>query len=115
MSTAIDWNLSLELANNNSALATDLLGMFMAELPETVALLNNYFDQKDWESLQAQVHKLHGGACYVGVPALKETAKQLESILKSENFEVLVDGAFRELLDCIQRVNTSYEQGNYKQ
>ena len=115
MSTAIDWNLSLELANNNTALATDLLGMFVAELPETVEQLNHSFEQRDWETLQAQIHKLHGGACYVGVPSLKETAKQLESLLKTENFEALIDGAFKELLDCIQQVHTSYKQGNYKQ
>lgn len=115
MSSVIDWNLSLELANNNQALATDLLGMFMAELPDTVDQLNISFNQQDWISFQAQVHKLHGGACYVGVPALKEAAKQLESILKSENAGVQVDSAFQVLLDCIQRVKTSYEQGDFKQ
>ncbi len=57
MNTAIDWNLSLQLANNNQALAADLLAMFIAELPETVAQLNNSFEQQDWFTLQNQVHK----------------------------------------------------------
>lgn len=79
----IDLELGLSLANNSPDLAENLLKMLVNDLPATQKNLMALYEQQDHENLRKEVHKLHGGCCYCGVPRLKAAAAALETALKN--------------------------------
>ncbi len=113
---SINWQQCIELANQNSEMAKDLLDMFVSDLPEVSSTIHSLYSDKDFKGLQAQVHRLHGATCYCGVPHLRQAAKQLESALKTNKhntnneLEDLVDI----LLDEIKAIQTAYQQQNFQ-
>lgn len=109
----ISWELCLQLANDNAELATDLLKMFVDELSDAVTEMQALYDKKEWNSLKNRVHKLHGGACYTGVPHLKTAAKNLEEALRNESSEEELNELFNQLLSQIQLVQSEYTEGSF--
>lgn len=81
-----DWSESLRLAKHKPDLATDMLNMLIASLPETHENLKSAFARKDMKALLEITHKLHGGCCYCGVPALREASKALEEKLHKQDY-----------------------------
>jgi two-component system, NarL family, sensor histidine kinase BarA len=75
---SIDWQLSIKLANNNQALAKELLEMFVADLPRASGSIHAAVTGKEDLEIVNQVHRLHGAACYCGVSKLKEILERLE-------------------------------------
>lgn len=109
----INWELCLQLANDNQDLAQELLTMFVDELPSTSELLHKHFDSENFENLQSIAHKLHGGACYTGVPLLKEAAKTLEHALSNQKPFDDIAHHFEELIENIQLVIDAYQEGDF--
>ena len=62
---------SLRLAKDNAALARDMLQMLIDSLKEEPVDWAQLLAEHNWSALQNAAHKLYGGACYCGVPALK--------------------------------------------
>src|SRR5262245_28573952 len=89
MMKAIDWNVSLKLANNRVELAKELLTILMAELPITQKEINSAWEQKDYTRLHHHIHKLHGATCYCGVPRLKEIVTDIENQLQKKHYSEL--------------------------
>lgn len=112
--TAINWPLCIELASNNADVAEELLGMFVAELPQTSEDLKQHYMQQDWHKFRDRVHKLHGGACYVGVPVLKEAAKTLEQLLADDQSPEVLTQQYERLLKAIDDVAECYQAELYK-
>ena len=83
----IDHALALSLVGGDQKLADEMLALFLKNLPEDWAQMNADFKNKNFEVLTQKVHKMHGGLCYLGIPALKETIKNLEQALKKEELE----------------------------
>ena len=84
--TFFDWGESMRLARNKPELATDMLKMLIASLPETTANIKEALAAKDMDRLLEITHKLHGGCCYCGVPALRLASKSLEQILHQKDY-----------------------------
>lgn len=108
---AIDHELSLRLANNNHQLAKELLSMLIAELPQTLASINQAYKKGDYNALQQHVHKLHGACCYCGVPRLKKIAIKIEGILKS-NSKLLTDDLINVLNNEIEKICVTFKTEN---
>ena len=87
----IDWAESLKLSNNKIDLAEEILSMFIADLPDFKAKIQESLAKGDHETLEQHVHKLHGACCYCGVPKLKGLLNQLESNIKSHRYEDIED------------------------
>lgn len=112
---AINWTLCVELANNNADVAEELLGMFVAELPQTAEDLKQHYMQQDWEKFTARVHKLHGGACYVGVPHLRDVTRTLEQLLLDRAGNDVITAQYEQLLKAIDSVAENYQNETYKE
>ena len=107
----IDTELGLSLANNKADLAENLLKMLVDELPATKKSLLAIYKQQDYEALHKEVHKLHGGCCYCGVPRLKTAAASLETALKNGNTESeKIAPLFEALTFEIDQVLACYEE-----
>jgi two-component system sensor histidine kinase BarA len=86
-STAIDWSLSIKLAGNKVDLAQEMLIMLIESLPSDKGRIIQTYRARDFFELREQVHKLHGACCYVGVPKLKNIAKELEAAIAAQSTE----------------------------
>jgi len=89
--SVIDWQESLKLAANKQNLAEDMLNALLEELPTARAKIHERYMAKDWLKMREEVHRLHGGCCYVGVPQLKGACKQLESSIETGKGEELAE------------------------
>ncbi len=102
----IDWDLSVKLAAGKKALAKELLGQFISDLPLFKQQIRAKVKLDDYEALGDIVHKLHGACCYCGVPLLKVRVATLENALKTKtaaNIRSLVS----EICGAIDNVITS--------
>jgi len=105
---SIDWQACIQLANNNEAIAGELLMMFVNDLPSVVENFSTTLKNKNFESLEAQAHKLHGATCYVGVPDLKRLVASFEKAMK-DPMQHHVDIAQSHLTPIIQECNQIIE------
>lgn len=113
MLKTVDWELSVQLANDNEDTAEELLEMMRAELPEFQHLLTQSFVAKDAKTLASQAHKLHGGCCYCGLPRLKQLIRELE-IQAKETPPILDEELFNETMEEITRVLERLNLKDYK-
>jgi len=84
---AIDWPLSLKMANQKLDLAQTMLSMLVNSIPEAKIQIHAANDDGELALLLERVHKFHGATCYVGVPQLKQLAHDLETALKQGDGE----------------------------
>lgn len=85
----VDIALCLRLANNKPALARDMLVMLLKNLDAERTDINQAYERKDFEQLEALVHKLYGSCCYCGVPRLKKISGLLDKILQHQQYDQL--------------------------
>lgn len=101
----VDIQLALGLSNDKADLARDMLRMLLDSLPEDRKKIESLFQDKAFAELETVVHKLHGGASYCGVPALKSAAAILDENLRRKSHDNIAPlvaellNAIRELLD----------------
>jgi two-component system sensor histidine kinase BarA len=76
---------ALSAAAGNADLAAELLRALLREVPGTLQELGDLCRRGDWATLRDSAHRLHGGAAYCGVPAIKQAAKQLELSAQSQD------------------------------
>ena len=89
--TAIDWALSLRMANGKQELASDLLTMLIANIPIARAQIAKAYAERNQPAMLDHVHKFHGATCYCGVPRLKAAAATLETALKIRHVDDVAD------------------------
>lgn len=77
----------LKLAKDNAALARDMLQMLIDSLQQEPVDWAQLLADNNWGELQNAAHKLYGGACYCGVPALKEAACTLDRDLQKAQLD----------------------------
>ena len=85
--TAIDWPLSMKMANNKLDLAQTMLSMLVQSIPEARSQIREAHEDGELKLLLEKVHKFHGATCYVGVPKLKQLSFDLETALKQGDGE----------------------------
>lgn len=62
-----DKHISLKSLSGNEKLFREITAMFKQSIPEKLQELEEAYALKDWAALENIVHKIKGGACYVGV------------------------------------------------
>lgn len=75
----IDWELCKKLAGYKEDLADEMLTMLINNLPTDKINIIQAYKNNNLNLLRDTVHKLHGACCYIGVPKLKNLAKELET------------------------------------
>lgn len=78
----IDWNKSIQLANNKLEIAKEMLTLLVKNLPEEFNEIKKSYQNKNFDEFLHLTHKLHGAVCYCGLPRLKKVLSSLESALK---------------------------------
>jgi CheY-like chemotaxis protein len=61
-----DKRISLKNLSGNAKLFQEIVEMFNQSIPEQLQELEKAYALKDWDALENTVHKIKGGACYVG-------------------------------------------------
>ncbi len=83
----VDIPLSLKLANNKPTLARDMLEMLINNLSGERDAINLAYEERNFERLEEQVHRLYGSCCYCGVPRLKRISGLLDKILQAKQYD----------------------------
>jgi len=78
---AYDRALALHQVGGNEAIADELIGMMIAELPDQRAAMRTALEAGRFEALREVVHRIHGSASCCGTPAIKQACQTLESAL----------------------------------
>jgi two-component system sensor histidine kinase BarA len=82
---AYDRALALHQVGGNPAIADELIGMMLAELPSQKAAMSVALQAADLQALRQVVHRIHGSASCCGTPAIKQASAALElAILQGE-------------------------------
>lgn len=82
---AIDWQQCLKISNQNKDLATELLSMFMQQLPEYKKNIQQCYKDNQFDELHQHIHKLHGATCYCGMQRLQTLLSRFETALKANH------------------------------
>jgi two-component system sensor histidine kinase BarA len=94
----IDLTIGKQLACANEDNARMLLQMLYDMMPEHERIITTAYHQNDLKTLAFEVHKLHGGVSYCGVPRLKRRIAELEATLKrNDPFEKAYQDAIKEI------------------
>ncbi|WNO61572.1 two-component sensor histidine kinase BarA [Rheinheimera sp. MMS21-TC3] len=109
-SKIVDWPLALEQANGKVNLMQDMLAMLVASIKPTQEAIANAIKQQDSEALLHQIHKLHGGCCYTGIPLLKRLAETIETSLKQQVSLQKLEPELFELDDLLNTLWHEYQQ-----
>ena len=82
---------ALELAKHKPDLARDMFTMLLDSLDETSRDVTAAVHEGDMDRLQEIVHKLYGGCCYCGVPALRHATAKLHTLLHRQQYHSISD------------------------
>ena len=100
-----------QLAGGNQQLATELFDMLIKELPDHRERIIKAKQTGSISDLKYTVHKLHGATSYCGIPALRQSARQLEDIIDNRESE-RIDAAYEKVLNDIDRL-LAYHANRY--
>lgn len=84
---------------------TDLVEMYVEEMPERIELIREAFDSTDRELLIRLIHQLKGAAGSYGFTALTEEAARVEQLLLNDDIDN-DKRAIDHLLDMCDRVRS---------
>ena len=104
-----DNRTAITQAGGNTELARELFTILLEELPEhrvnIQRALNSYqSNPENCNILWDTVHKLHGATAYLGVPALRNSCKELEDHIKQHHHKDIED-AIAQLLQQIDKLS----------
>lgn len=105
---ALDWQQCLSLSGGNQETAAELLQLFIASLDENRLEIRQSVEEKIYDQLLEQVHKLHGACCYIGVPKLLQATKKFEQSLKNEASSLVIDEHYQEFSLAVDEVLDAY-------
>ncbi|PUZ24239.1 PAS domain S-box protein [Chitinophaga costaii] len=81
--SALDTKFLDALYENNLGYASDLFEVFVKTIHEEMAKIKTLLEEKDWEGMGFQVHKLKPNFSMVGLTAIAANMQTLENYLKS--------------------------------
>ncbi len=82
---AINWEISLKQVGGRESLAEELITLFVKELPQSQIAINQSYQDKHFQKLSDQLHKLDGGSSYAGVTRLKSAIGELSKAIKNNH------------------------------
>ena len=69
---------AMQAVGGNADLAQELFAAFLESLEPQWQEIRRRHQAADWVELRNSAHRLHGGAAYCGVPAMKAAVRALE-------------------------------------
>jgi CheY-like chemotaxis protein/HPt (histidine-containing phosphotransfer) domain-containing protein len=81
---SIDLAEGAKILGQNEIAAQKMLEDLLATLPEVRHEVEEAYRGNDVDLLQQIIHKFYGGLCYVGVPHLREAARELDHALTNQ-------------------------------
>ena len=102
----IDTTLAIEQAGGNEELAKELFGMLLAELPALREKLVLAVENNQLDAMWDHAHKIHGSTAYCGVPALRESIRELENLIKAGDMDA-ISRQLPAVKSCIEQVLSS--------
>ncbi len=100
---------SFSLDPNNPEDA-ELIGFFVAELPDRMCTLRTAVDSEDFDSIRRLAHQLKGAAPGYGFPTIGDAAASLEHCLKENSVNAL--DQIQSELDTLISLCESYTKGS---
>ena len=98
----IDFEQSVILAGGKRELAKEMISLFVQELPNHQQELHTHFTAKDWQSLAAILHKIHGACSFCAIPKLQRITSQFEIALKEGEEDLdLYNNLFKQVNEAI--------------
>ena len=85
----IDWELAMKMAGNKRDIAEEILTLLIRNLSNDISAINQSYQNKRYQELASQLHKLHGALCYCGLPRIKTLVARLEIDIKNNNIDNL--------------------------
>lgn len=107
-SLSIDWSLCVQRVAGNELLANDFLLHFVNELGVHKTDFLQQWADYDLQALERNAHKLHGAACFCGVPQLQKDVAFLERLAKNAESADVLHNAFLQLMNSIENVISDY-------
>lgn len=108
MSKSIDLEEGARILGSDQTTAKEMLVDLIDSLPETRAEIEEAYCANNTQALSSAVHKFYGGLCYVGVPPLRQAAKELEAaLLKQEQHQL--NRLYQRILDEMSAVEREFE------
>jgi HPt (histidine-containing phosphotransfer) domain-containing protein len=78
-----------ELENGDPGFLSDLVTMYLNDLPEQLALLRGSRKAKDAGTLRAKAHRLKGASSNLGAAALARLLQQLEQAARDADWDAV--------------------------
>ncbi|MFT7558777.1 MAG: two-component system sensor histidine kinase BarA [Flavobacteriales bacterium] len=100
---------SISLAKNDNNLAKDMLEMLIDSLDSERNLIREHNASNNYKGLHEVIHRLHGGCCYCGVPALKSICSSTDKKMKNGAIEG-IDTDVKTIEQCITDIIEWREQ-----
>jgi len=113
MKSSIDWASCLHISGGRESLAREMLSDLVTAIPDFSEQIKACDNIDHHSQLLSVVHKLHGLACYTGVPVLQYLANKLEKQLKTDPKKAEIAALQLELIDELSKIDsaaTSYLQ-----
>jgi two-component system sensor histidine kinase BarA len=104
----IDLLSAAQVTGGSIEVATEMLTMFMSELPTFREQITDAFKKENWEMLKHHIHKLHGGLCYSGMPRLKSATSTFEKLLNKQTGDY--SKIYQALMDEMDVVSEEYNK-----
>lgn len=82
---------------------TDLIEMFVNDLPQQIESLRTSFEQRHFQDLQVIAHQIKGAGGGYGYPSLTNAASSLEDSIKQDARLENVQRALNDLIQLCQR------------
>lgn len=95
----------LNLAKGKQDLAKDMLEMLLASLTKELVDIKLFWQEKDYGALHEVVHRIHGGACYSGVPRLLDSSAKLDKTLKDKHYDACESQLNTLISHCEELIN----------
>jgi HPt (histidine-containing phosphotransfer) domain-containing protein len=86
---------------------SDLIEMYVEEVPQKIAEIERLLAEERWEDLQRAAHQLKGSAGGYGFDCLTPFASQLESSIRNWEDREIIDMQVKTLVLHLQAVQTS--------
>lgn len=100
----VDLAMGAELIGDDETMAHTMIQNVLDDYDTQETDLDKAYDQKDWDTMQAIIHRVRGGMVYCGMPRVSMAANHLENYLKAEKTKLITKlyDQFREELNAVR-------------
>lgn len=84
----------------------EIVDMFVAELPERIAVVLQHLERHDWEALRRAAHQLRGAGGSYGFQPITTSAARVEQLVQQKAPEESIRNAVNELAQICYRAQT---------